>query len=91
MAWIESQGLIAMGFTRLSSWRRGVIAEKIIFLDFMAVRMSDESEISICCQQGCPSERRSAFLSALMIGTPSLTEEGWGFLSTRSQQKDHMP
>jgi len=67
------------------------MTEKIIVLDFMAVRMFDENVISICCQQGCPSESRSVFLSALMIGTPSLTEEGWGFLSTRFQQKDQTP
>jgi hypothetical protein len=91
MPLIESQGLITVCFNDFPPWRRGSIAEKIIFLDFMAVRMSDENEISICCQQGCPSDRRTAFLSALMIGTPSLTEEGWVFLSTPSPQKDQTP
>jgi len=32
------------------------MTERIIFLDFMAVRLFDENGISICFQQGCPSE-----------------------------------
>jgi hypothetical protein len=47
MSQIESQALISRNFSRLSPRAGGVAAERIIFLDFMPVRMLDEREISI--------------------------------------------
>jgi hypothetical protein len=62
-------------------------AGRIIFLDFMAVRMFDGNEVSIYPQQGCPSENDPSG-SEIVIGSPSLVEERWGFLSTLPQRKD---
>jgi hypothetical protein len=66
------------------------MTEGIIFVDFMAVRMSYDAESQFAGSRAAHQKKYSYFLSERMIGTPFLTEEEEGVF-TVSQQKDQTP